>query len=71
MSNPLFIKAPFLTRNLHRQHCKWGEEHKQNKQCFLSYIPFLSFATSDSSLGIKNSRYSINRLFLTSKELLV
>lgn len=64
MSNPLFIKAPFLTR-------KNFFNTNKNKQCFLSYIPFLSFATSDSSLGIKNSRYSINRLFLTSKGLLV
>jgi len=59
MSNPLFIKAPFLTRK------NFFNTNKTNN------VFFLSFATSDSSLGIKNSRYSINRLFLTSKGLLV
>lgn len=63
MSNPLFIKAPFLTRK---------NFLTQTKQTMFSVLyTLLSFATSDSSLGIKNSRYSINRLFLTSKELLV
>ena len=28
-------KSPPAYRYLHRQHCKWGEEHKQNKQYIL------------------------------------
>ena len=64
MSNPLFIKAPFLTRK------NFFNTNKTNNVFCLIY-PFYLSPHQTQVLELKNSRYSINRLFLTSKGLLV